>query len=389
MECYFDNSATTQINREVLELMNKIQYEDYGNPSSLHNRGVVAERHIKASNEILCRIMKCKPTELIYTSGGTESNNLALIGGAMANKRNGMHIISTRIEHASVYNPLLFLEKQGFEITFLSVDETGVVDLEELKNAIRPDTIIVSIMHVNNEIGTIEPIEQITKLVRAANPNTIIHVDAIQSFGKLSIVPKKMDIDMLSVSGHKLHGPKGSGFLYVKEKTKVLPIIYGGGQQKDMRSGTENVSGIAGLAKAAELIYRDGFSEKVEKLYELKNYFISRLSEIEGVTVNGAVDTAEEHKAAPHIISASFEKVRAEVLLHALEEKEIYVSTGSACSSNHPAISGTLKAIGVQENLLDSTVRFSLCYENTKEQVDYCIEVLKQLIPQLRKFTRY
>lgn len=389
MECYFDNSATTQINRDVLELMNKIQYEDYGNPSSLHGKGVVAERYIKEATDTLVRIMKCKPSEIVYTSGGTESNNMALIGGAMANSRNGKHIISTRIEHASVYNPLLYLEKQGFEITFLPVDSEGVVDLEALKASVREDTILVSVMHVNNEIGTIEPIEEISKIVRGVNPKTLIHVDAIQSFGKLTVVPKKMDIDMLSVSGHKLHGPKGSGFLYIKEKTKVRPIIYGGGQQKDMRSGTQNVAGIAGIAKAAGLIYDRDFSDRVGKLYELREYFINRLSEIDGVTINGALDSDTEKKSAPHIVSASFEKIRAEVLLHALEDKEIYVSTGSACSSNHPAISGTLKAVGVREDLLDSTVRFSLCYENTSEQVDYCIEVLKELIPTLRKFTRY
>ncbi len=389
MECYFDNSATTQIKKEVLELMNKIQYEDYGNPSSLHGKGVVAERYIKEATDTLCRIMKCKPSEIIYTSGGTESNNMALIGAALSNSRMGKHIISTRIEHASVYNPLLYLEKQGYEITFLPVDSEGVVDLEALRAAIREDTILVSVMHVNNEIGTIEPIEAIAKIVRAANPKTLIHVDAIQSFGKLSVVPKKLDIDMLSVSGHKLHGPKGSGFLYIKEKTKVKPIIYGGGQQKDMRSGTQNVAAIAGIAKAAELIYDRDFSDRVSKLYELREYFIGRLSEIEGVTINGADHSSGERGAAPHVISASFEKIRAEVLLHALEDKDIYVSTGSACSSNHPAISGTLKAIGVREDLLDSTVRFSLCYENTTEQVDYCIDVLKELIPTLRKFTRY
>ncbi|MDD6038017.1 MAG: cysteine desulfurase family protein [bacterium] len=384
MEAYFDNSATTRCHPQVVEKMQQALLTDYGNPSSLHNRGVVAEGYIKTAAAQIAKTLKVAEKELIFTSGGTESNNLALIGCALANQRAGKHIITTAIEHASVYEPLLFLEQQGFEITFLPVDHTGKLSLEHLKDAIRPDTILVSVMHVNNEIGTIQPIEQVAKMVHETNPKTLFHVDAIQSYGKLRILPKKMGIDLLSVSGHKIHGPKGIGFLYVKEKTKIKPIIYGGGQQKNMRSGTENVAGIAGLGVAAECAYSD-FEQKIDKLYELREYLADGMRLLPDTTINGA----DGRDGAPHIVSVSFAGIRAEVLLHALEEKEIYVSTGSACSSNHPAISGTLKAIGVKPELLDATVRFSLCYESTREEADYVLGVLAELLPQLRRFRRF
>ena len=243
----------------------------------------------------------------------------------------------------------------------------------------------MSIMHVNNEIGTIQPIEEAAKRIKQKNPNTLFHVDAIQSFGKLRIYPSRMGIDLLSVSGHKIHGPKGIGFLYIRDKIKVQPIIYGGGQQKNMRSGTENVAGIAGLGLAAEELYRD-FEEKIDKLYALRQYFIDGIQKLEGVTINGKLSREE---AAAHVVSVSFEHIRAEVLLHALEERGIFVSTGSACSSNHPAISGTLKAIGVKPELLDATVRFSFSVDNTTEEADYVLETLAELLPALRRFRRF
>ena len=316
---------------------------------------------------------------------------MALIGTALANQRAGKHIISTRIEHASVYQPLAFLESLGFEVTYLDVDENGVVDLDQLQKAITPETILISVMAANNEIGTlqpikeigaIEPIDEIARLVHGKNPKIVFHVDAIQAYGKLVIRPKKQGIDLLSVSGHKIHGPKGIGFLYIDEKVKIRPLIYGGGQQKDMRSGTENVPGIAGLGVAAKEMYTD-HSAKMEYLTGLKDYLIDRASELEGVTVN----SLKGAEGAPQIVSLSFEGVRSEVLLHALEEKGIYVSSGSACSSNHPAISGTLKAIGVKKELLDSTLRFSFGMFNKKEEIDYAVDVLKELLPVLRRFT--
>ncbi len=384
MEAYFDNSATTRCTQAAADIMRKALLEDYGNPSSLHMKGVTAENYIKTATAQIAKLLKVSEKEILFTSGGTESNNLALIGTALANQRAGRHIITTAIEHASVYNPLIFLEEQGYEVTYLPVDYEGRISPEELEAAVREDTILVSMMHVNNEIGTIEPVEEAAARVHAKNPRTLFHVDAIQSFGKLRIYPKRMGIDLLSVSGHKIHGPKGVGFLYIKDKTKIRPIIHGGGQQRDMRSGTENVPGIAGIGVAAAQIY-ENFDEKIDRLYELREYLITGMQAFDGVTINGSSGRA----AAPHIVSVSFAGIRAEVLLHALEDRQIYVSTGSACSSNHPAISGTLKAIGVAPELLDATVRFSFSVDSTREEADYVLAQLAELLPQLRRFRRH
>ena len=276
-------------------------------------------------------------------------------------------------------NLLLYLKELGFDITFLPVTKEGKVEPEVLERAIREDTILVSIMHVNNEIGAVQDLELLGDIIKKKKNDTLFHVDAIQSFGKFQINPKKAKIDLLSVSGHKIHGPKGVGFLYIKDKTRIKPIIYGGGQQKGMRSGTDNVPGIAGLGVAAKEMY-EHLEERNQHMSHLKEHFLNRMEELSGCYYNKG--------EAPHIISISFEGIKSEVLLHALEEKEIYVSSGSACSSNHPGISGTLKAIGVREDLLDSTLRFSLCGENTIEQMDATIEELKRLLPQLRRFVR-
>ncbi|MFR3598029.1 cysteine desulfurase family protein [Enterocloster sp.] len=383
MEIYFDNSATTRALDEVKDLVVKLMTEDYANPSSRHRKGMEAEQYVKEAAMRIAKTLKVKGKEIIFTSGGTESNNMALIGAALAGQRAGKHIISTRIEHASVYQPLAFLETLGFEVTYLHTDRQGHISLEELEQSIRPDTILVSVMYVNNEMGAIEPVEEIASLVHQKGKNIIFHVDAIQAYGKMEIRPKKQGIDLLSVSGHKIHGPKGVGFLYIDEKVRIKPLLYGGGQQRDLRSGTENVPGIAGLGLAAEEMYRD-HKGKVARITELKDYFIDRVQELEGVTVNSLKKSA----GAPQIASVSFKGVRSEVLLHALEDKGIYVSSGSACSSNHPAISGTLRAIGVEKDLLDSTLRFSFGLFNTKEEVDICISALEELLPVLRKYYR-
>lgn len=383
MEAYLDNSATTKCSERAFALMQKVLLEDYGNPSSLHMKGVIAERYIKEAREKIAKTLKVNEKEILFTSGGTESNNLAIIGAALANKRAGNRIITTRIEHASVANPMKFLEEEGFEVVYLSVDSDGIISLDELKEQVNEQTILVSLMQVNNEIGAIEPIEEAIQIVRTINPNTVIHVDAIQSYGKMRIYPKKAGIDLLSVSGHKIHGPKGSGFLYIKEKTKIKPLIYGGGQQGGMRSGTENVPGIAGLGEAAAEIY-ENLNENREHLYHLKELFLEGISDISGVSVNGKIG----RDSAPHIVSVSVEGVRSEVLLHALEEKEIYVSSGSACSSNKPSVSHTLKSIGLKQNLLDSTVRFSFSVHTTEEEILYAVSELKTLIPTLQKYTR-
>lgn len=280
MEVYFDNSATTRVLDEVKDLTVKLMTEDYGNPSARHRKGMEAEQYVKNAASQIAKTLKVKEKEILFTSGGTESNNMALIGTALANQRAGKHIISTRIEHASVYQPLAFLESLGFEVTYLSVDSEGHISLEELEQSIRPDTILVSVMYVNNEIGAIEPVEEIASLVHGKGKNIIFHVDAIQAYGKIVIRPKKQGIDLLSVSGHKIHGPKGVGFLYIDEKVKIKPLLYGGGQQRDLRSGTENVPGIAGLGLAAQEMYRD-HEAKIGKITGLKDYFIDRALELE------------------------------------------------------------------------------------------------------------
>lgn len=384
MEAYFDNSATTRCSDTVKDLMVKTFSEDFGNPSSLHRKGMEGETYIKEARSKICKTLKVNESELIFTSGGTESDNLAIIGAAMANRRSGMHLVTTKIEHPAVKSPMKFLEEQGFTVTYLDVDEYGVISLEELKEAVTPETILVSIMYVNNEIGAVEPIEEAAKIIKSQNPNTLFHVDAIQAYGKYIIYPRKLGIDMLSVSGHKIHGPKGIGFLYVKEKTKLKPIIYGGGQQKGMRSGTENVPGAAGLGQAAKEAYEQ-FADKQDHLYELKDAFTEGLKDCDWAHINGKTG----RDSAPHIVSLSVDGVRSEVLLHALEDRQIYVSAGSACSSNKPAVSSTLQAIKVKREHLDTTVRISFCTENTLEEVEYCLSALKELVPMLQRYTRH
>lgn len=379
MAVYLDNAATTKVFPEVLEAMNEAMEVSYGNPSAKHTKGLEAENIVKEARSVIAGTLKAKEKEIIFTSGGTESNNLAIVGTAMANKRRGRHIITTRIEHASVYEPMFFLENEGFEVTYLNVDEKGIVDLNQLSDSVREDTILVSVMLVNNEIGAVEPVKGIGRIVKERNPNTIFHVDAIQGYGKLPVIPKNESIDLLSMSGHKIHGPKGVGFLYIKEKTKIQPLILGGGQQKGMRSGTENVPGIAGLSKACEIM-AGHLSENAQKIGEVRDYFRDRAAEIPDIKDNSG--------DAPHVASISFKNIRSEVLLHALEEREIYVSSGSACSSNRPHVSGTLSAIGLSPEYRDGTLRFSFSVYNTKEEVDKVIETLEELVPMLRKFVR-
>lgn len=383
MLAYLDNSATTRCSERAKDLMVQILMQDFGNPSSLHGMGVTAEEYIKEAKSNIAKTLKAEEKEILFTSGGTESNNMALIGTALANRRAGNHIITTEIEHASIAAPLEFLKEQGFRITKLSVDKNGHISLEELRDAVGEDTILVSIMMVNNEIGAVEPVAEAAKIVKEKNPNTIFHVDAIQAYGKYRIYPKKLGIDLLSVSGHKIHAPKGTGFLYIRDKVKIKPIIYGGGQQKGMRSGTENVPGVAALGEAATEIY-ENFDEKIERMYALKEHFVEEVTKMEGVTVNGCTG----RDSAPQIVSVSVDGVRSEVMLHTLEEKQIYVSAGSACSSNKPSVSSTLKSIGLPKELLDSTIRFSFCVNNTMEEIDYAIAAMQEAVPRLRRYRR-
>lgn len=382
-EIYLDNSATTRCFPEVVELMDQIYLTEYGNPSSLHHKGVEAEKRIREAKETFARILQCSPQNIYFTSCGTESDNLAIIGCARANERKGKHLITTGIEHPAVLESMKYLETQGFEVTYLPVDSNGLVDPEMVQDTVRQDTILVSIMHTNNEIGALEPIEEIGRRIKEKNPDTLFHVDAVQGFGKAWIHPKAMHIDLLSASGHKIHSPKGIGLLYVADDVKIQNILYGGGQQKNMRSGTENVAGIAGMALAAKMLYQN-LEQEMDQLYALKAGFLENVQTIEGVHVNGKTG----RDSAPHVISLSFEGVKAEVLLHALEERGIYVSSGSACSSNHPHVSDTLFAIGVPEEFLESTLRFSLSVMNTKEDLDEAAKALRELLPFLRKYTK-
>lgn len=383
MEVYLDNSATTRCLPEVAALMTRIMCEEYGNPSSMHKKGVESEKYVRYAKEVIAKCMKVQEKEILFTSGGTESDNIALMGGAHANCRAGRHIITTRIEHPAVLQTCAYLEEQGFAVTYLPVDAKGVISLADLERAMTPNTILVSIMHTNNEVGAVQPIEQAGELIKRINPNTLFHVDAVQGFGKYRIHPKRMHIDLLSVSAHKIHGPKGVGFLYINEKAKVRPIIFGGGQQKGMRSGTENVPGIAGMARAIEEIFSD-FDEKIEYLYYLKERFTKGVSALEGIRLNGPAG----RDGAPHVVSVSIQGVRSEVMLHALEEKGIFVSAGSACSSNKPSISATLKAIGVEKQYLDTTLRFSFSLYTTEAEIDYTVKCLGELLPMLRRYTR-
>lgn len=383
MEAYLDNSATTRCSAKAAEMVMKVMREDFGNPSALHTKGVEAEHYVKEARAFFAKNLKVDEKEICFTSGGTESNNLALIGTAMANRRAGNHLITTSVEHASVDNTMKYLEEQGFRVTYLPVDEYGVVSLEALKEALCPETILVSVMYVNNEVGAVQPVDEIARIVKEHNPNTTFHVDAIQAYGKYRIYPKKEGIDLLSVSGHKIHGPKGTGFLYVNSKVKIHSIVFGGGQQKGLRSGTENVPGIAGMAEAAAECY-ENLEEKIDRLYALKDRFVSQVSALEGTKVNGHTG----RDSAPQIVSVSFRDVRSEVLLHALEEKGIYVSAGSACSSNKPSVSRTLKNMEIDKELLGSTLRFSFCFDSTEEEIDYCIKELGELLPVLRRYVR-
>ena len=384
MEAYLDNSATTRCCEEAAQLVVKLLTEDYGNPSSLHNKGVIAENYMNDARKKIAKTLKVQEKEICFTSGGTESNNLAIIGVAEANKRSGKHVITTSIEHPSVSATMAYLEEHGYEVTYLPVDAYGVISLDDLKAAIRPDTILVSLMQVNNEIGAVEPIAEAGALIKQCNPQTLFHVDAIQSYGKMRIYPAKMHVDLLSVSGHKIHGPKGTGFLYISEKMKIVPIIYGGGQQKGMRSGTDNVPGIAGLGLASKMVY-DHLEENDKHMRGLRTYFVRELAKMDQVVVHGP----QGEEAAPQIVSAAFVGVRSEVLLHTLEERGIYVSAGSACSTHKRSGSPTLTAIGLPKNQMEATVRFSFCETTTREELDYTLQVLNEVIPMLRRYARH
>ncbi len=384
MEAYLDNAATTRCSEKAAQAVTEAMTVTYGNPSSMHRKGMEAERIVKDARETIAKTLRAKEKEIIFTSGGTESNNLAIFGAAQANRRAGRRILTSAIEHPAVRNPMKALQEQGYEVIFLPVDAQGVVSLEALEKEANAETALVSLMQVNNEIGTVEPIAEAAKIIREKAAQAYFHVDAIQAYGKRILTPEKTGIDLLSVSGHKIHGPKGVGFLYIRERTKLIPQILGGGQQWGLRSGTENVPGIAGLAAAAEESCR-GLAEKEGRMRTLRAQLITGLQTMEDILINGG---QSDETASPYITSVSVSGVRSEVLLHALEEEGVYVSAGSACASNKPAVSETLKAIGLPEQYLSSTVRFSFSSQTTEEEIAHAVDAMQRIVPKLRKYTR-
>ncbi|MFR1788517.1 cysteine desulfurase family protein [Clostridium sp.] len=380
MNVYFDNSATTKPYDEVIEAVSKGMKEYFGNPSSLHKIGMNCEKRLNEAREYFASTIKCNKEEIYFTSGGSEGNNLILKGLL----KPGHHFITTAFEHHSIISTCKQLEEKGVKVTYLDVDSEGRISLEDLEEAITKDTVLVSIMQVNNEIGVIQDIEAIGKLIKERSSRAKFHVDAVQGYGKLPIDVNKSNVDFLTVASHKIHGPKGVGFIYIKKGIILNSLISGGSQEKGIRAGTENLPGIIGFEKAAQMTFEE-MESRYDKVLELKKYFVERLNEIKDIRVNGEIDGF-----SPYILNVSFLGVRAEVLLHLLEEQNIYVSTGSACTSKSSAAHGSyvIKSLGLSNKEVESAIRFSFSYENTKEEVDYTIDVLKKSLMFLRRVKR-
>ncbi len=381
---YFDNAATTRALDEVTDKVKYMLLENFGNPSSQNMAGVNAENEVIKARKIIAASINAEPDEIYFTSGGTESDNWAIFGTAKGYIRSGKHMITTAIEHPAVLQPMRELEKNGWDITILGVDEKGYINIDELKVAIREDTVLVSTILINNETGTIQNAEEISKAIKSVNPHTLYHVDAVQAYGKYPINVKKMGIDMLSVSGHKVHGPKGVGFFYMKKGLKVKPIIFGGGHERGQRSGTENTPSIVGLAEAVKIDMAE-MDKAVEHVKLVKKTLAEGiLNSIPMTYINGP--SIEE--GSPYVLNIGFEGLRSEVLLHSLEEKEIYVSAGSACNSKKKGASTVLSALGIDEKRIEGAIRFSFCRYNTVEEAEQCIEILKEKAAFLRKYMR-
>lgn len=378
MEIYLDNSATTKQYDEVTSFMADIARTAYGNPSSLHSKGIEAERLVKSARETIAASLGAEEGEIYFTSGGTESNNLAIRGYLDANPRAGRHIITTKIEHPSVLEVYKHLESLGYRVDYISVDSSGFLDLSELKRAINPETALISIIYINNETGIVQNFGEISAIRDTINPGTVIHADAVQAYGKIPLNPSKMGIGLMSMSSHKIHGPKGVGALFSSKKLRLKPIFFGGGQEAFIRSGTENVPGIAGFGLASKLIF-----EKLEKNYEkaavLKKRFIGLMDESD---IEYRIISPPD--SSPYILNAAFDDIRAEVLLHHLEQKGIFVSTGSACSSHKKNKSHVLTAIGIEPGLIDGAIRFSFSGFNTEEQIDITVRALHEIIPIIK-----
>lgn len=378
MEVYFDNGATTKPSEEVVQEMAMAMVEYFGNPSSLHTLGLKSQRKLMEAKDSIASKINCTKEEIFFTSGGSESNNMIIKGLA----KPGNHIITTKFEHSSVLNTLRELESQGVKVTYLEVDELGFINLEDLTEAINKDTVLVSIMHVNNEVGSIQDLETIGNIIKQGSKRAKFHVDGVQGYGKIKVDVKKCNIDFYSASAHKLHGPKGVGFCYIRKGLNVNSLITGGGQEGGMRAGTENLPGYLAFVKASELAY-ENLDVNYKNLWDLKEYFINKLSEIKDIKINSPL----ESNISPYVLNVSFLGVRAEVLLHMLEEKGIFVSTGSACSSKAANTKGShvLNAIGLKDKHIQGSIRFSFSRYNTKEEVDYVMDNLKKSLQFLRR----
>lgn len=377
---YFDNSATTKPHREVIDEVVECMEKYFGNPSSAHKLGVEAEKKMKTAREKVARLINAESSEIVFTSGGSEANNTAIKGMLSS----GDHVITSKIEHPSIIKTLSDSIGSGIEVTYLDVDSRGIINLEQLKSSIKENTKLVTVMHVNNEIGSIQPVDEIVKTVREKNKRAKIHVDAVQSAGKVKIDVKKLDVDFMSLSSHKIHGPKGVGALFIKKGIVIKSLISGGGQERDIRSGTENLPGVSGFGVASEIIL-NGIEDKIKHVNMVKKHFIERLSEIEGILINSPMDDVH----IGNILNVSFKGIRGEVLLHALEDYSIYVSTGSACAAKKSSHKNyVLPAIGLKECDIEGAIRFSFSYLNTIEEVDYTIDALKKILPLLRRIKK-
>ncbi|MEJ8555298.1 cysteine desulfurase family protein [Tepidibacter sp. Z1-5] len=377
MEIYLDNSATTKPYKEVVDKMVYALTDQYANPSSIHRKGVLVEKEIKNARKEIAKYVGAKEKEIFFTSGGTESNNIIIRGTAYANHRSGKHLITTKIEHPSVLNTFKDLEKDGYEVTYLDIDENGLISFEDFKKALREDTILVSIMHVNNEVGAIQPVDKVGKYLSKLKRKVYLHVDAVQSFGKIDFKPSKYNIDLMSVSGHKIHGPKGIGFVYIKENTKIKSIVTGGGQESAFRSGTENVPGIFGLSEAVR-ITMENLKDNIDKINNLKELLLNEInSNIDDIKVNSCED------GVCHILNISFIGIKGEILLHYLEEDNIYVSTGSACSSKKKG-SHVLIEMGLSNKEIEGAIRFSLSSMNKEEDIKKAVGIIKKKVEELR-----
>ncbi len=378
-EIYLDNCSTTPLFTEVMEAMYKAQLQ-YGNPSSLHFKGIQAEKYVEEARKIIAGALKASPEEIIFTSGGTEANNLAIKGLAYRHYRKGSHLITTPVEHPSALNTFQQLQQEGFSVSYMRIDQDGYIDLDYLKTMLSNNTTLVSFIHVNNETGTIQNIKNICRMVKDFNPNILVHADGVQALGKIPLRPGQYNLDALTISAHKIHGPKGTGALWIKNGVLLQPLFQGGNQENNLRPGTENVAGITGFGKAVSE-YINSYAGKVANLHRFKHLFFQELKEKVEVYINGP----ELKQGAPHIINLSFPGIKSEVLIRSLEEQGIYSSPGSACHSRNNQPSHVLVSLGLNKERIDGAVRFSFSVLNTEEEIEYSAKQVAHCVKDLQK----